>query len=593
MNNPFCRITGNGTQRFTNVDNTLSTTFGNLGYNSLIIDNSGLIEVQTGTLTIDPVDGSTFTNSGTLQAINGGTLEFLNAHYDNTHGVMTANDGHLYLRQGTYDNTGSTISADGPTSTVTLSGSLEGGLLTAVNGGTLILSGGSLTASLLESDTTVRVEDGSVMSITADGTLDAEVTLETLGSGVINCFAAILPSGFTIHEDLDINVHHQFGQGYAKIEGILNNLGTLDLIGNGGSYVANLWVTGDTQLTGGGILTMNNPFCRITGNGTQRFTNVDNTLSTTYGNLGYNSLIIDNSGLIEVQTGTLTIDPVDGSWSCNSSLIRAFSNGTIAMGPGWIDNRGGRMLSDSNGRIELNAATMIKNGILETHDHGLFLLGSSTLEDVALNGAFHADDPTILAHLYLSGSLSMGSFPLTISSGTRLSGPGQLVGNLALSGQYGPGGNGSLSDIDGNLTCQSSAEVRIGLAADMSQKLVISGELNCAGALRVIPVNGYVPPVGEPLELIQAGLITGQFDTAIFGHCQVEVTYEAQRLLVTFPAPAPLPDFDANGRIDLLDAINQMTLFGICASCDEDLDCNGEVDIEDVTMCLSHWRAEP
>src|SRR5205823_5128868 len=91
------RIVGNatGTERLTNVDNTISGS-GRIGDNSMALTNQGTIIANVGSnpildnLILDLVDGTDFTNTGELRAANGGVLQLDGGSYLNTGGMLEA-----------------------------------------------------------------------------------------------------------------------------------------------------------------------------------------------------------------------------------------------------------------------------------------------------------------------------------------------------------------------------------------------------------------------------------------------------------------------------------------------------------------------
>ncbi len=109
---------------FVNEDNTIQGA-GHIGRNALFITNRALINANTppngtpgsGILFIDPGNGGAagmLTNTGTMQASNGGTLHLLNGAYENAGGTIQALAGStVNIDQGTHLFGGSLRSAGG------------------------------------------------------------------------------------------------------------------------------------------------------------------------------------------------------------------------------------------------------------------------------------------------------------------------------------------------------------------------------------------------------------------------------------------------------------------------------------------------
>ena len=155
------------------MDNTIQGA-GSLGGNFNIgVVNEGTIDANTagGTLSITT---NAFTNTGTLQATNGGILSI----------------------QSTINNVGGTISS-GPGSTVDL---LNLGAGTIIYGGTLNSNGGSLVAA------NVTLDGGTFGAITIQGTLTlGDTSSVALNAGNIINQGTIFIDALTGNTDLYVN----------------------------------------------------------------------------------------------------------------------------------------------------------------------------------------------------------------------------------------------------------------------------------------------------------------------------------------------------------------------------------------------------
>ncbi|MEZ5065866.1 MAG: FlgD immunoglobulin-like domain containing protein [bacterium] len=132
----------------TNVDNTIRGAM-SLGNNRTTFHNQGIVEAPyaTNPLVLDVGGTTPSTNSGTMRAIGGGTLRIAHGEYDNTGGLIEAQDASLVeisaganLRGGTLQSSGS-----GVLRTVSSTSSLRDlaidGVLEVPNGSSLNLIG--------------------------------------------------------------------------------------------------------------------------------------------------------------------------------------------------------------------------------------------------------------------------------------------------------------------------------------------------------------------------------------------------------------------------------------------------------------------
>jgi VCBS repeat-containing protein len=136
------------------------------------INNFGIIEATGGTLTIDPPTPLTLTNTGTLEAITGGTLKLSNIAVVNT--VTDGQGGH-------HDGT---VSTDSHSFFDLDSSSITGGNVS--NLGTLMSTGTSAISAVIANGGTIEVSTGvltlfGTISGSGHATIDGGATLE-LGS---------------------------------------------------------------------------------------------------------------------------------------------------------------------------------------------------------------------------------------------------------------------------------------------------------------------------------------------------------------------------------------------------------------------------
>jgi fibronectin-binding autotransporter adhesin len=297
---------------------------GNIGNGQMTLVNSGTINAnQSAGLTIEANGGAT--NTGTLEATAGATLELLG---------MTVN------------NAGGTISANGGTLDLTV---------TTVSGGTVTLTGTS--ALHLFSST---IHGGSTLTNSATGTIEVVSGINTLG-GTINNSA-----GGTIKIDDGAILNLEAGT--------YSQLGNVQL--NSTAHLTQLGIIGNVTLSGGTVTLSNNANNVIQGSTTTDTLTNQETIQGA-GNIGNGQMTLVNSGTINAnQSAGLTIQANGGT--TNTGTLEATAGSTLALLGTTVNNAGGTISANAS-TLNLTHATI--NGGAVT------LTGTSTLQ--MLNGAIH------------------------------------------------------------------------------------------------------------------------------------------------------------------------------------------------------------
>ncbi len=254
------RIYGvSGTTVITNADNTISGE-GNIGANQLELVNQSTIDADVSgqTLVLQP-SGSGFTNTGTMEATGGGTLELDGGTFANSSGTLTAGSGSTMTLNGTTINGGNLSSAGSgvivQAASSTLSGvTLEAGSTLQVPNNTVL----SLSGSFTNSGAVTLNSTGNYTDIVATGsslTLNGGGTI-TMGSGsAVNRIYGV--SGSTVITNVDNTISGEGNIGAGQL--VLDNGGVIDANVSGqtlvlqpsGSGFAN---TGTMEATGGATL---------------------------------------------------------------------------------------------------------------------------------------------------------------------------------------------------------------------------------------------------------------------------------------------------------------------------------------------------
>jgi len=323
------------------------------------------------TLNLDEAGTITGTNTKTMEATNGGQLEL----------------------QGTWTNTGGTITA-ASSSDVYLNGA-------TITGGTLTTSGSGATAGVVYADTNTEL-----IGLTNSGNLTVQNNNSLYTSGTIT------------------------------------NNGTITLQST--STYTNLILAANTTLSGKGTLVMGDgaQYSQIYGEDGDTLTNSGNTIEG-YGCLGCSNITFDNSsGTVNanISGGTLAIQ----SYSSGPGTT---NNGTFEATNGGVLNVVGTLTNYSSGTNTLTGGTYTANGAGSTiylplgssggistlsasvtEENGGLILNSNNSNNNALNG---------LTSITSTGSLTIGSVAFTDSGSfsnagslTLLSGESFNVGSL-------------------------------------------------------------------------------------------------------------------------------------------------------------------
>ncbi len=364
LNDPNSEIRGNyGNETLVNKDNIIQGQ--GYIYSLGSFNNQGTVNanVSGGTLYID---GVSTTNSGTLEATGGGTLNIYNT---------------------TVTDTGYTISSDASSHIVIDSSTIVGGSLDS--GGSVIHATGNdyLNGVTLTTGSIYSVDGGQNTFLTADLVNKGTVNVGVLGNsatlwadnngGTIN-----LSGGGTINlNDPNSEIRGNYGnetlvnkdniiqgQGYIYSLGSFNNQGTVNANVSGGTlYIDGVSTTnsGTLEATGGGTLNIYNTTVTDTGYTISSDASshiVIDSSTIVGGSLDSGGSVIHATGNDYLNGVTLTtgsIYSVDGGQ--NTFLTADLVNkGTVNVGvlgnsaTLWADNNGGTINLSGGGTINLN-----------------------------------------------------------------------------------------------------------------------------------------------------------------------------------------------------------------------------------------------
>ena len=503
--------------------------------------NNGVIrdDVLGGTLNIS---GTTITNSGTLQALNGGNLSL------NT----------LITGSGTITTDGSstvTQNAD------TISGNTIAGLLSYTNSGSNQLLNDTISSSGVV--TTIGGEDRVSGGFTLNGAVNINGG-SYFGFGVAAAESITLKGSGSITFDSNVNNHLSLDNGVQltvapgiTIHGQNGTIGTAEFAGPTGILINNgvirddvagstLTVSGTTitnngtlQALNGGALILSSPVSgsgSITTDGSSTVTqsNVFISGNTIAGLLSYtngnsNSVLlndtISSSGVV---TGPLGQDRVSGGLTLNGVINidagSAFGFGVAANESITLSGSGSINLGDSN----TNNRVSLDNGVQLTVAAGIVIHGqngtigglafaspagaiinNSTIQADVAGGTLNLSSATVTNNGTLQalngGDLSLntlvtGGTITTDGSSTVSQGGGATLSNATISGEFAPGSTGNPGFLS-NDTVSSTGTVDLNLVSGAEER--VTNGLNLMGVINIRQGSflGFGVAAGESITL--------------------------------------------------------------------------------------------
>ena len=464
--------------------NTIRGT-GSIGVNTLTINNSGRIFADTGALSIDPGVNGVFTNTGTLLAINGGTLSLLG-------------------NGGSFNNAGGSIHA-GLNSRVRLLGTrISGGSLSSSDGagfGAVVVPVGS-TARLTNVDVAARFD------VESGGVLEMENNIGT-GSGTLTLFGGAL---LRIVSSATLNLGN-----VTLRPGAIVRAGTTSFADGPESGVV---FYNDSTFRGAGTIGLND--LQIVNNGAFRGdgggVGMSNPLAFDPSDKG-----LLNAGIIEAidlgvvilnggtgaftQNGTAVIRATDpGS---NVQLVNAFvSGGQLGAGGGSITSLGGGVVTleslttDANlvqsgvGTLLINQNVMNTGTISTPGVANLVVAGASTLNSAS---GFHINQGTISV-----GGGGFADFDF-VDNATTLSSGRILLASNAQARAY------SIDQGTLSIANNAFATLKSSFAPGVDGSIVANLNVGSIGAALDVTNRGMAVNYsgGSPLATIRAMIETG------------------------------------------------------------------------------------
>ncbi len=311
----------------------------------------------------------------------------------------------------------------------------------------------------------------------------------------------------------------------------------------------------------------------------------------------------NNSGLVDVQAGTLEIDEPTGVQSGEFSIAAAaslrlqggdYGNDSSIHGDGEVEFFGqdARIDGDVNvGQITIGQGVKLM-GHGSVHTNFLNNLGQLEVEqgdtmsvkpfsvlvpmpikiggDIRVDGGLNIEvDPVIHSAQVLNGVISGGGkITVTYTDVEEATKPGSLdLPATTISPGHSPG----KLDVDADVVSfesDTAFEVQLaGLSQGVTYDLLnVTGEADLNGALNVSLLNGFVPQVGDTFEILTADSISGQFSTRSLPSLPSgrfwNVQYSSDSLTLDVVNSTQFGDFNGDGRVDAADYVLWRRGFG-------------------------------
>ncbi len=504
--------TGSGT--VTKAGNGILTLAGANTYTGATAVNSGTVVVQNA--------AGLGTNAAGTTVANGATLAFDGAAYTSNEGLTLAGSGVGGL--GALRNTGADHTLSGNIAltaettvgvaagtTLTASGAISGGF-GLVKGGNVTTDTGTLVLSAANSYTGTTAVNAGTLLVSGSGTLGSTANPTTIASGATLAFSNL---GATSAENITVN-----GAGVGGLGAIQSIAGTNTLSGNitansdtvigvsAGTLVSTGNITGNFSVikSGAGNLTLSGAANAYTGNTTVRngtLTVTGNAPVAANGALGNSGSTVqigdsgtaaaDNLGLlIGNATGGVTVGRAVSVNNLNASGTAALG-GTNTSGTNTFAGNIGlardtNLTSAAGGTVVFSGA-LTGSGAITANGTGTVVLSGSN----ALSGAATVNSGATLVAAN-SNALGTTAAGTTVNSGGTLGLQGGITlpaaEALTLAGT-GVSGNGALRNLSGDNTVAGAvtlaADTTIGAAAG---NLTVSGAIGQSGGSRNLTTVG-------------------------------------------------------------------------------------------------------
>ena len=386
------------------------------GTNTSIV-NLGTISAGTSGMSIilNPTD--TFTNEGILSASNGGTLYLGGTFTTAQLGGFNSIGGTVNVT-GTLQNSGTTEVLTAATGSLTLSGMIQGGTITASGGAELVPAGGTLDGvtvngpmDLTASGADAYVTDGLTLNGTA--TLGASARLYFNGSQMLGGTGTVVFNNAT-YQGLIANTNNMtltIGPGITIDGG--NNQGSNVSSGSVIGYSSDFGGGSNASIVNLGTISAGTSGMSIVVNSNGSFTN-QGTVSASNGGTLYLGGTVAQLGTFSSTGGTVAL--VGTLTNTGNTLALTAATGSLTLYGGTI--QGGTVTATGGAQLVTTSSGGTLNGV--TLNCNLGLTASSAYVSV-INGL------TLDGTATIGGNSGNGSNWLEFAGSQTLSGTGSIV----------------------------------------------------------------------------------------------------------------------------------------------------------------------
>ena len=505
---------------------------------ALTNEGSIIANTQSSLLLVTPP--SSVTNSGLMTATGGAGMIFQTGNIANTGGTINAN------------GVNSRVAVVYPSTTLT------GGTVEAVNGGTLqldsVTQGATLNAGANSYLTMIGAQvTGGAVNVNATGTLNLWTSPSSINSTLSNYGAIVVDAATTVGGAMTnysgglISVNGsslslQAGGAYTNNGLIILNSAALELAGSGtvslsGSGTLNLNGSGSSIVsTAAGQTFDNGAGHTIQGSGTiepsSALTNEGTIIAAGSALLTIDSTLIANNGTFDVEAGS--------GLALGSSPFSNYSSNTLTGGTydiaGFFEFQGADIVTNQ-ANLDLSGSSWDianqngQNGTRDLAENGAN--GSFDLQNGAVfstSQQFTNEGDVTIGPGSAFGALASGSSAYLQTAGTTLvdgtlvgnvdleggslSGSGEVEGNVYNTVAMDPGDAPGTLLISGNYTQTAGAVLNIELLnAVVYDKLQVSGNAQLGGTLDVTLLPGYVLNSGDVFTILMANSVSGTFSS--------------------------------------------------------------------------------
>lgn len=458
-------ISAVGTASLTNVDNTIRGA-GRLGFDSLPVNNQGEIVAEgNNALLCNAPSDMPWVNTGTLRAGTGGTLAFDAGSYDNSGGVIAADDGGVVELLG-----GAT---------------LTGGTLTTTGSGQIQATSGASSISDLTIATAVHVNNGAQLLVDGDIVNQGTIYLDSTGSNTY--LRPTVPNttftggGEIVLSDRAQNwIYSTNNSAWTNVDNTIHGAGRLGLnsesIRNDGTIIADANNLLDIS-PGGSYLFDNRGTLRVTGAGGMRI----------------NPGLFTTSGLVEIEAGRVLTRLGDYVQTAGTTrllgTLNVTSGGALQLEGGELIGTGivnGPVVNSSSLSPGLSPGTMTIDGNFTNATPGSLVL--------EINGT----TPETRDLLATTGAATLGgTLDVTFSGLTPAMGDRYRV--LTYGSRTG--------FFETILEAGVPAPLKLGVSYQgdgMDVVVVRRGDMNCDGAVTFADIDPFVQALGGPASYYNA-----------------------------------------------------------------------------------------